>query len=124
MQSYPSTHTPYSMPQLPSQSTPLLPLPPPFRPPQLPAQPMPNPNNNKVVQMIYVTSPHLPFEYQSIPVGVHDIQLRSERTVTSENQKQPTVIIEEKGEEETLNHSPKVVTKHPLPSESLPSSSN
>ena len=74
--------------------------------------------------MIYVTNPPLPFEYQSIPVGVHDIQLRSGRTVTSKNQKQPIVIIEEKGEEETLNHSPKVVTKQPLPSESFPFSSN
>ena len=33
MQSYPSMHTPYSMPQLSSQSTLPLPLPPPFRPP-------------------------------------------------------------------------------------------
>ena len=111
MQSYLSPLAPYSMPQLPIQSTPPLPLPPPFRPPQLPAQPMPNPNNNKVVQMIYVTNPPLPFEYQSIPVGVHDIQLRSRRTITLENQKKPIVIVEEKGEEETLNHSPKVVTK-------------
>jgi len=59
--------------------------------------------------MIYVTNPPL-FEYQSIPVGVHGIQLRSGRTVTSENQKQPRVIVEEKEEEETLNHSSKVVT--------------
>ena len=85
---------------------------------------MPNPNNNKVVQMIYVTNPPLSFEYQSIPIGVHDIQLRLGRTVTPENQKKLMVIIEDKGEEETLNHSLKVVTKHPLPSESLPSSSN
>lgn len=41
-----------------------------------------------------------------------------------ENQKQPMVIVEEKGEEETLNHSSKVVPKQPLPSESLASSSN
>ena len=34
------------------------------------------------------------------------------------------VIIEEKGEEETLNHSLKAITKQPLPSESFPSSSN
>ena len=34
------------------------------------------------------------------------------------------VIVEEKGEEETLNHSPKIVTKQPLPFESFPSSSN
>ena len=72
--------------------------------------------------MIYVTNPPLP--YQSIPVGVHDIQLRSGRTVTSENEKQPIVIVEEKGEEETLNHSSKDVTKQPLPYESFPSSSN
>ena len=85
MQSYPSTHTPYLIPQLPSQSTPLLPLPPHFRPPQLPPQPMPNLNSTKAVQMIYVTKPNLPFEYQSIPVGVHDIQLRSGRAVKSEN---------------------------------------
>ena len=83
---------------------------------------MPNPNNNKAVQMIYLKNPPLP--YQSIPVRVHDIQLRSKRTVTPENQKQPMVIVEEKGEEETLNHSPIAVTKHPLPSRSLPSSSN
>ena len=85
---------------------------------------MPNPNNNKVVQMIYVTNPPLPFKYQYILVGVHDIQLRLGRTITSENQKQPRVIVEEKEEEETLNHSPKAVTKQPLPSESLPPSSN
>jgi len=72
------------MPQPPTQSTPPLPLPPPFRPPQLLAQPMPNPNNNKGVKMINVTNPPL-FEYQSIPIGVHDIQLRSGRTVTSKN---------------------------------------
>ena len=111
MQSYPSTHTPYSMPQLLSQSIPPLPLPPPFRPPQLPAQPMPNPNNNKAVQMIYVTNPPLPFDYQSILVGVHDIQLRSGRTVRSKNQKKPRVIVEEKEEEEILNQSLKAITK-------------
>ena len=61
MQSYPSTHAPYSMPQFPSHSTPPFPLPPPFRPPQLPTQPMPNPNNNKAVQMIHITNPPLPF---------------------------------------------------------------
>lgn len=44
--------------------------------------------------------------------------------MTSENQKQLTMIVEEKREEETLNHSSKAVTKHPLPSESFPSSSN
>ena len=74
--------------------------------------------------MIYVTNQPLPFEYQFIPVGVRDIQLRSGRTVTSKNQKQTRVIVKEKGEEETLNHSLKIVTKQPLPSESLPSSSN
>eukprot|EP00253_Pinus_taeda_P028253 PITA_28253 len=73
--------------------------------------------------MIYVTKPPL-FEYQSILVGVHDIQLRQGRTVTPENQKQPKVIVEEKEEEETLNHSLKAVIKYPLPSESLSSSSN
>ena len=72
---------------------------------------MPNPNNNKVVKIIYVTNPPLPFEYYSIPVGVHDFQLRLGRTVTLENQKQPMVIIEEKGEDETLNNSPKAITK-------------
>ena len=34
------------------------------------------------------------------------------------------VIVEEKGEEETLNHFLKFVAKQPLPSKSLPSSSN
>ena len=63
MLSYPSIHKPYSMPQLLSQSTPPLPLPPPFRPTQSPSQPMPNPKNNKVVQMIYVTNSPSPFEY-------------------------------------------------------------
>ena len=73
---------------------------------------MPNPNNNnKAVKMIHVTNPPLPFKYQSIPVGVHDIQLRSGRTIMPEKQKQPMVIVEEKGEEETLNHSPKSITK-------------
>jgi len=84
---------------------------------------MPNPNNNKVVQMSYVTNPPL-FKYQSILVGVHDIQLISGRIVTSENQKQPKVIVEEKEEEETISHSPKASTKQPLHSESLPPSSN
>ena len=99
------------MPQPLSQSTPPLPLPPPFRPRQSPAQPMPNPNNNKAGQIIYITDPPLPFKYQYIPVGVHDIQLRLGSTVTSENQKQPRVIVEEKGEEETPNHSSNVATK-------------
>ena len=121
IQSYPRTQN--SMPELRSHSNPPLPLPPPFRPPQFPAQPMPNPNNNKAVQMIYVTNTPLPFEYQSIPVGVHDIQLRSGRTVTSENQNQPAVIVEEKEEEETPYHSLKAVNKKPLPSGSLPPSS-
>eukprot|EP00253_Pinus_taeda_P028431 PITA_28431 len=79
------------MPQPPRYSTPPSPLPPPFRAPQFPAQSMPNPNNNKAVQMIY---------------------------------KQPRVIIEGKEEEETLNHYAKDITNQPLPSESLPSSSN
>ena len=34
------------------------------------------------------------------------------------------VIIEEKGEEKTLNHSLKAITKQPLPSKCFPSSSN
>ena len=41
------------------------------------------PTLHKAVKMIYVTNPPLSFEYQSILVGVHDIQLRSGRTVTS-----------------------------------------
>ena len=122
MQSYP--HTQNSMPQLPSHSNPPLPLPPPFRPPQFLAQPMPNPNNNKAVKMIYVTNPPLSFEYGSILVGVHDIQLRSGRIVIVENQNRPTVIVEEKGKEETPNHSLKAVTKKRLPSGSFPPSSN
>lgn len=92
-------YAPYPMPQpsLPqlSQPMPPLPLPPPFQPSQLPTQPLPNPNN-KVVQMIRSMNPLSSSKYQSIPVGVNDLQLRSRKTVTSEDQKQPMVIMNEK----------------------------
>ena len=59
-------------------------------------------------------------------VGVNDLQLRSGKIVTSENQKQPMVIINEKGEEKTTDHSEKDDTIQPIPirSEPFPSSSN
>ena len=129
MQSYPPTYAPYPMPQpsLPqlSQPMPPLPLPPPFQPSQLPAQPLPNPNN-KVVQMIHSMNPLSSFRYQNMPVGVSDLQLRSGEVVTSENQKKPMVIIDEKGEEETPKHSKKDDTIQPTPIhfEPLSSSSN
>ena len=88
MQSYPPTYAPYPMPQpsLPqlSQPMPPLPLPPLFRPSQLPAQPLPNPNN-KAVQMIHSMNLLSSSRYQTMPVGVNDLQLRSEKVVTSEN---------------------------------------
>jgi len=65
-------------------------------------------------------------KYQSMPVGVNDLQLRSGKIVNLENQKQPMVIIDEKGEEVTLDHSKKYDTIQPIliPSEPFPSSSN
>eukprot|EP00253_Pinus_taeda_P016149 PITA_16149 len=54
----------------------------------------------------------------------HGSQLRSGRTVTSKNQNRPTIIFEEKGEEETPNHSLKAINKQPSPSGSMPPSSN
>jgi len=61
-----------------------------------------------------------------MPVGVNDLQLRSGKVVTSENQKQPMVIIDEKGEEETPDHSEKDDTIQAIPVhfEPLSSSSN
>lgn len=61
-----------------------------------------------------------------MPVGVNDLQLRSGRVVKPKKQKQPRVIIEEKSEEETPDHSKRYVTIRPIPthSETLQSSSN
>jgi len=99
MQSYPPTYAPYAMPQ-PSlhqliQTMPPLPLPPPFHPSQLPTQPLPNPNN-KVVQTIHSMTPLSSSRFHTQPIGVIDLQLRSGKVLTSENQKQPMVIINEK----------------------------
>lgn len=82
-----------SLPQL-SQPMPPLPLPPPFRPSQLPIQPLPNPNN-KAVQMIHSMASLSSSIFQTMLVGVNDLQLRSRKVVTSENQKQHMVIIDE-----------------------------
>lgn len=94
IQSYRPTYAPYPIPQpsLPQlcQPMPPLPLPLPFRPPQLSAQPLPNPNNN-AIQMIHSVNPLSSSRYHSMPVGVNNLQLRSRKIVTSENQKKPMV---------------------------------
>lgn len=89
------------------------------------AQPLPNPNN-KSVQKIHSMTPLSSSRFQIKLDGVNDLQLISGKLLTSENQKQPMMIINEKGEEETPDHSGKHDTIQPIPVhfEPLSSSSN
>ena len=61
-----------------------------------------------------------------MPVGFNNLQWRLGKVITSENQKQSMVIIDERREEETPNHSKKYDTIQPIHvhSEPLSSSSN
>lgn len=70
---------------------PPLPLPQPFRLLQLPAQLVPN-SNNKVMQSIHSVEPSPSPIYQTLPVRIYELQLRSGRVVKLEKQKQPMVI--------------------------------
>jgi len=98
---------------------PPLPLPPPFRPPQLPTQPVRSPNNKELQLICSVELPPSSI-YQTLPVGIHELQLR--RVVKLEK---TMVIIQEKNKEATPGHSKNNVTIQPIPAPAeLPSSSN
>jgi len=76
--------------------------------------------------MIHSVTPLSSFKFQTKPVGLNDLQLRSRKVVTLENQKKTMVIIDENGGEETPDHSEKNDTIQPIPvhSEPLSYSSN